>query len=139
MDELWINFASTQNVVRIPWHTVGIFAHPLQIVWIVTASFKLARVPRPKAFALSTEHLVAAFSFVNQYLAIRARFCVIFEKGDGCDSVGIAHVVWIVASGLEFSAVRASVFFACSALPRGRHEAIAFGIGAAMNELIGRA
>ena len=135
--EAWINFASTQNVVRIARHAVGmIFPHPLQVVRVVTASFKLAGVPRPKAVALRAEHLIAAVGFVNGNLAIGAWFCRRFEKRDRSDGVGIAHVVGIVASGLEFPAMRAGVFFARSALPSGRDEAVACGIGAAMNELI---
>lgn len=41
-----INFASTQNLTGFTWHTAGmIFAHPLEVVRIVSASFKLASVP----------------------------------------------------------------------------------------------
>ena len=104
--EAWINFASTQNVVRIARHAVGmIFPHPLQVVRVVSASFKLAGVPRPKAVALCAEHLIAAVGFVNGNLAIWAWFCRRFEKRDRSDGVGIAHVVGIIASGLEFPAM----------------------------------
>ena len=73
-----INFASAKHIVRVARHTAGmIFAHPLQVVRIVSASFKLAGVPRPKAFALSAEHLVTSFSLVNKNLAIRAWFSVV--------------------------------------------------------------
>ena len=102
----------------------------------MTASFKLAGVPRPKAFALGAEHLIAAICFVNGNLAIWARFGRGFEKRDRSDGVGIAKVKRIVASGLEFPAMRAGVFLACSALPSGRDEAVACGIGAAVNELV---
>jgi hypothetical protein len=113
-----------------------IFPHPLQVVRVVTASFKLAGVPRPKAVALRAEHLIAAVGFVNGNLAIRAWFGRRFEKRDRSDGVGIANMKGIVASGLEFPAMGAGVFFAGSALPSGRDEAVACGIGAAMNELI---
>ena len=47
-EEASINFASTQYVTGFAWHPAGmIFAHPLQIVRIVSASFKLASVPGP--------------------------------------------------------------------------------------------
>ena len=104
----------------------------------MTASFKLAGVPRPKAFALCAEHLIAAICFVNGNLAIWARFGRGFEKRDRSDGVGIAKVKRIVASGLEFPAMRAGVFLAGSALPSGRDEAVACGIGAAVNELLPR-
>lgn len=132
-----INFATAQDIAGIARHAVRvIFAHPLEEVRVVTASFKLAGVPRPKAFALGAEHLIAAFCFVNGNLAIWARFGRGFEKRDRSDGVGIAKVKRIVVSGLWFPAVRAGVFLACSALPSGRDEAVAVGMSAAMNELI---
>ena len=112
-------------------------AHPLQVVRIVSASFKLAGVPGPKSFALRAEHLITAFCFVNENFAIRARFSIIFEKCNGSDSVGIANMIGIIASGFEFPAIVAGVFLADAALPSGRDEAVAVGIGAAMDELIG--
>ena len=76
-NESRVNFASTQDFAGFSGHAAGmVFAHPLQVVRIVSASFKLSRVPRPKAFAKSAEHLVAPFSFVNKNFAIRARFSV---------------------------------------------------------------
>jgi hypothetical protein len=43
-----VNFASTQDFAGFSGHAGGmIFAHPLQVVRIVSASFKLAGVPRP--------------------------------------------------------------------------------------------
>jgi hypothetical protein len=102
----------------------------------VTARFKLAGVPRPKAFALGAEHLIAAVGFVNGNLAIWARFGRGFEKRDRSECVGIAKVKRIVVSGLWFPAMRAGVFLACSALPSGRDESVAVGMSAAMNELI---
>jgi hypothetical protein len=104
--EARINFPSTQDISGIARHTAGmIFAHPLQVVRIVTASFKLAGIPRPKTFALSAEHLITAFSFVNKNLAIGARFGVIFEKSDRSDGVGVANMIVIITCGLEFAAV----------------------------------
>ena len=115
-----------------------IFAHPLQIVRIVSACFKSASVPRPKALTLGAEHLITSFSFVNQNLAIWAWFGIIFEKGDGCDRVRIANMIRVIACRFEFSAVRAGVFFTGGALPSGRYESVAIGIRAAMNEGIRR-
>lgn len=132
-----INFATAEDIAGFARHAVWvIFAHPLEVVRVVTASFKLAGVPRPKAFALRAEHLIAAIGFVNGNLAIGARFSRGFEKRDRSDGVGIANMKRIVASGLEFPAMRACVFLARSTLPSGRDEAVACGIGAVMNELI---
>jgi hypothetical protein len=78
--------------------------------------------------------LIAAIGFVNGNLAIWARFGRRFEKRYRSDGVGIAKV----KSGLEFPAMRAGVFLAGSALPSGRDEAVACGIGAAVNELVPR-
>jgi hypothetical protein len=82
-----------------------IFPHPLQVVRIVSASFKLAGIPRPKAFALSAEHLITSLGFVNRNFAIRARFGVGLEKSDRSKSVGIANMIRIIPRSLEFSAV----------------------------------
>ena len=82
-----------------------IFAHPLQVVRVVTASFKLAGVPIPKACALRAEHLIASIGFVNGNLAIGAWFSRGFEKRDRSDGVRIANMKRIVASGLEFPAM----------------------------------
>jgi hypothetical protein len=114
-----------------------IFPHPLQIVWIVSTSFKFASVPRPKSFALSAEHLVTAFGFVDRNFAIWAWFSVVLEEKNGSDSVGIANMRVIIAISLEFPAMRTSVFMACATFPSGRDEAVAVGISTAMNELIG--
>lgn len=133
-----INFATTQNIVRIAWHTAGmIFAHPLQVVWIVSASFKLASVPGPKAFALRAEHLITTLRLVNGNFAVWAWFSVVFEKGDGSDGVLIANMVSIIAIGLGFPAMRACVIFTGGTFPSGRDEAVAVVMSAAMNEYIG--
>jgi hypothetical protein len=113
-------------------------AHPLQVVRIVSASFKFAGVPGPKAFALRAEHLITAFGFVNENFAIRARFCIIFEKGNGSDGIRIANMMRIIPIGLEFPAIGAGVFVADAALPSGRDKAVAVGISTSMNELINR-
>ena len=90
--EVRINFATANNIAWFAWHAAPILAHPLQIMRIVSASFKPASVPRPKALALSAEHLITALGFVNENLAIGAWFCVGLEKGDGSDGVGIANM-----------------------------------------------
>jgi hypothetical protein len=118
--EARINFASTQHVSGITWHATGmIFAHPLQVVWIVSASFKLASVPRPKAFALSAEHLIASFRFVNRNFAVGAWFGVSLEKGYRSDGVRIANMVRIIAIGLQFPAMSTRVLVACGTFPSG--------------------
>ena len=44
--EVRVNFATALNVVRVTRHTAGlIIAHPLQVVRVVTASFKATGVP----------------------------------------------------------------------------------------------
>jgi hypothetical protein len=86
---------------------------------------------------LRAEHLITAFRFVNENFAIGARFSINFEKGNGSDSVGIANMIGIIPICFEFPAIVASVFFADAALPSGRDEAVAVGISAAMDELIG--
>jgi hypothetical protein len=100
----------------------------------VTACFKSPGVPRPKALALGAEHLVTAIGLVNENLAIWAWFSVGFQKSDRCDSVGVADMVRIVATVLEFPAMGASVLVTGCTLPRD--ESVAFGISTAMNELI---
>ena len=133
-----INFPSTQYIARFAWHAPSmIFTHPLQIVWIVSASFKFASVPRPKPFALSAEHLVTPFGFVNRNFAIWAWFCVVLKEKDGSDSVGIADMERIIAISLEFPAMSTSVFLTCATFPSGRDETVAVGISTPMNELIG--
>ena len=135
--EVRINFATAQHIAGIARHAVWvIFAHPLEEVRVVTASFKLAGVPRPKAFTLCAEHLIAAFCFVNGNLAIWARFGRGFEKRDRSEGVRVANMKRIVVSSLWFPAMSAGVFLACSALPSGRDEAVAVGMSAAMNELV---
>ena len=136
--EVVINFAPALNVVGVPRHAaVLIIAHPLQEVWVVSASFKASGVPGPKAFALGAEHLVAAFGLVNGNFAIGAGFSVVLQKSDGSDGVGVANVSGVIVSGLEFPAMRAGVLVAGGALPSGRDEAVACGISAAVNELFG--
>lgn len=76
---------------------------------------------------------------MNENFAIGARFSIIFEKGNGSDSVEIANMIGIIPICFEFPAIGAGVFFADAALPSGRDEAVAVGIGAAMDELIGDA
>ena len=132
-----INFATALNVVGVTRHAAGlIFAHPLQEVWVVTASFKTSGVPGPEAFALCAEHLVTAFGLVDGNLAIGAGFGVVLQESDRCDGVGVANVSGVIVSGLEFPAMRAGVLVAGAALPGGRDEAIAGGISAAVNELL---
>lgn len=77
--EQMINFASTQNIARFARHA-AIATHPLQIMWIVSMSLKLASIPRPKTLALGAKHLVATLSLVNKNLAIGARFCVLLQQ-----------------------------------------------------------
>ena len=124
-EEVMVNFATTQNIVGVARHAAAIFAHPLQIVWIVTASFKLASIPRPQALALRAKHLVTPLGLMNKHLAIWARFSIAFQQSDRCKRVGIANMCVIIASGLEFPAMRTGVFVASGTLPSGRHEAIA--------------
>lgn len=136
--EARINFATTQYIRGITRHATGmIFAHPLQVVRIVTASFKLASVPRPKTLALSAEHLITTLGFVNWDLAIGTGFGVGLEKRDRSDSVRIANMMGVVAIVLKFPAVSTRVFVTSGAFPSGRDEAIAVGISTTMNELIG--
>ena len=131
-----INFATAQDVVGVTRHAAGlIIAHPLQEVWVVTASFKASGVPGPEAFALGAEHLVAAFGLVDGNLAIGAGFSVVLQKSDGSDGVGVANVRGVIVCSLEFPAMGAGVLVAGGALPGGRDEAVAGGISAAVNEL----
>lgn len=103
---------------------------------VVTASFKSSGVPRPKALALRAEHLVTPVGLVHENLAIRAWFSVGLQKSDRGDRVGVAHMVRIVAIGLEFPAMGTSVLVTGGTLPGGRDEAVAFGISTAMNEFV---
>lgn len=80
--------------------------------------------------------MVAALSFVNGNLAIRAWFSVVLQHGDRGDGVWVANVSGVIAFGLEFPAMCAGVLVACGALPGGRDEAVAVGISAAVNELL---
>jgi hypothetical protein len=137
-EEVRVNFATAQNIARVARHTAGmIFTHPLQIVWIVTASFKATSVPRPKALALSAEHLVTALGLVDENLAIGTRLCVGLEKSDRSNGVGVANMCGIIAFSLELPAMRAGVLVTGCTLPSGRHEAVAVGISTAVNELFG--
>ena len=132
-----INFATALYVIRIARHAAGmIFADPLQVVRVVTASFKLAGVPRPKTFALRAEHLIAPFGFVYKNLATGAWLRGCFEKRNRSDSIRIANVFGIIAIILGFPALRTSVFVACSAFPGRRDEAVAVGMSTAVNELV---
>jgi hypothetical protein len=135
-NESGINFASTQNIIRIARKPTAIFAHPLQIVWIVSANFKSPGIPRPKALALGAKHLITSLGLVNENLAIRARFSVLLQQSDGSKGVGIANMCIIIASGLEFPAMCTSVLVASGTLPSGRQKAIAVGISTSMNELV---
>lgn len=125
--EVVINFATAQNIAGFTRDTAAaaIIAHPLQVVWVVSASFKASSIPRPKALALGAEHLITSVGFVNRNLAIRAWFGVVLQSGDGSDSIGIANMKRIVVRGLEFAAVRTGVLVTCGTLPSGRHEAVA--------------
>lgn len=134
-----INFATALYVIGITRHAAGmIFAHPLQVVRVVTASFKLAGVPGPKAFALRAEHLIASFSFVYKNLATGAWLRGCFEKRNRSDSIRIAKVFGIITMILGFPALRTRVFVACSTFPSGRDEAVAVRMSAAVNELVPR-
>jgi len=100
-NESGINFASTQNIIGIARHAIGmVFAHPLQIVWIVSAKFKSPSIPRPKALALRAKHLVAPLSLVNKNLAIWTGFCVLLQQRNRCERVGIANMCLIIPVGL---------------------------------------
>ena len=107
-NEVMINFATAKHIVGIARHASSIssvFAHPLEIVGVVSASFKSSGVPRPKALALCAEHLVTAIGLVNENLAIWAWFSIGLQKSDGSDGIRVAHMVRIVAIGLEFPAM----------------------------------
>jgi len=130
-----VNFASAQNVAKFA-RNGAIGPHPLQIMRIVSASFKLASVPRPKALALRAKHLVASLGLVNKNLAIGTGFCVLLQQSDRGERVGIANMCLIIPGGLEFPAMRTGVLVASGTLPSGRHKAIAVGISTAMNELL---
>ena len=132
-----INFASTQDIIRIARHAIGmVFAHPLQIVWIVSAKFKSPSIPRPKALALGAKHLVAPLGLVNKHLAIWTRFSVLLQQRNRCERVWIANMCLIIPVGLEFPAMGTGVLVASGTLPGGRHKAIAVGISTAMHKLL---
>lgn len=138
-NEVMINFATAKHIVGIARHASSIssvFAHPLEIVGVVSASFKSSGVPRPKALALCAEHLVTAIGLVNENLAIWAWFGIGLQKSDGSDGIRVAHMVRIVAIGLEFPAMRASELVTGGTLPSGRDESVAARISTAMNELV---
>lgn len=86
---------------------------------------------------MRAKHLIASLGLVNGNLAVGTGFGVVFEKGNRSDGVRIADMVGIIATGLEFPAIVAGVFVTDAALPGGRDEAVAVGISAAMDELIG--
>lgn len=98
--EVVINFATAKNIAWFAWHAAAILAHPLQVVRVVSASFKSPCIPRPKALALGAEHLITSVGFVNRNLAIRAWLGVVLQSGDGSDSVRIAYMKRIVVRGL---------------------------------------
>lgn len=138
VNEVRINFATAQDIAGIARHAIGmIIAHPLQVMRVVPASFKLSGFPRPKAFALRAEHLIAAFGFVNKNFAIGARFSIAFQKSERRHGVRIANVVGVIAKCLRFPALRASEFVTGSAFPSGRNESVAVVMSAAVNELVG--
>ena len=137
--EVMINFATAKNIVGIARHAAtisSVFAHPLQIVGVVSASFKSSGVPRPKALALGAEHLVTPIGLVNENLAIGAWFSIGLQKSDGSDGIRVAHMVWIVAFRLGFPAMRASELVTGGTLPSGRDESVAVVMSTAMNELV---
>ena len=131
-----VNFASTQHIIRIARHAAAIFAHPLQIMRIVSAKFKSPSIPRPKALALRAKHLITALSLVNKNLAIWTGFCVLLQQSDRRERVGIANMCLIIPGGLEFPAMGTGVLVASGTLPSGRHKAIAIGISTAMHKLL---
>jgi hypothetical protein len=137
--ETMINFAPAQNIAGFPRHAAGmIFAHPHQIMRIVSASFKAPGVPRPKALALRAKHLITPLRFMHKNLAIGARFRISLENSDRRDGIRIANMQRVVAFTRGFPAVGASVLVASCALPSGRHEAVAICVSATMNELLVR-
>ena len=131
-----INFATTQHIIWIARHAAAIFAHPLQIMRIVSANLKSPGIPRPKALALGAKHLVAALSLVNKNLAIGAWFSVLLQERNRRKRVGIANMCVIIPGGLEFPAMCTGVLVASGTLPSGRHKAITVGISTAMYELL---
>lgn len=133
--EVMINFATAKHIVGIARHAAGL-AHPLQIVGVVSASFKSSGVPRPKALALGAEHLVTPIGLVHENLAIGAWFSIGLQKSDGSDGIRVAHMVWIVAFRLGFPAMRASELVTGGTLPSGRDESVAVVMSTAMNELV---
>ena len=113
-----------------------VFAHPLQIMRIVSANLKLPGIPRPEPLALRAKHLVASLGLVNEHLTIRARFSVLLQQSNRRERVGIANMCIIIPSGLEFPAMGTRVFVAGGTLPSGRHKAIAVGISTSMHKLL---
>lgn len=135
-EEVVINFATAENVIGVARHTAGmIVAHPLQVVRVVTASFKSSGIPGPKALALGAKHLVTTLGLVNGNLAIGAGFCVVLQESDRGDGVGVANVSGVIVSSLEFPAMCTGVLVTGAALPSRRDEAVAVGISTAVNEL----
>lgn len=135
-EEMMVNFATAENVIRVARHTAGmIIAHPLQVVWIVSASFKAPGVPRPKALALGAKHLVTPLGLVNGNLAIGAGFSVVLQESDRGNRVGVTNVERVIALSLEFPAMCTGVLVTGAALPGGRDEAVAVGISTAVNKL----
>lgn len=131
-----VNFASTQNIVRFARHAAGVFAHPLQIMRIVSANLKSSSIPRPKALTLGAKHLVASLGLMNENLAIGARFSVLLQERNGSNRVGIANMCVIMPGSLKFPAMCTGVLVASCTLPSGREKAIAFRISTAMYELL---
>lgn len=135
-EEVMVNFAPTHHIVGVAWHTAAIFAHPLQIMRIVSANLKPPSIPRPQALALRAKHLVAALRLVDENLAIWARLSVLLQQSHRSKGVGIANMRLIIPGSLEFPAMRTGVLVASGTLPSGRHKAIAVGISTAMHELL---
>ena len=135
VEEMRVNFATAQDIVGVARHAATIIAHPLQEVWVVTASFKATGVPRPKALALGAKHLVTALGLVNGNLAIWTRLGVGLEKSDRSDGVGVANVSGVIVCVLGFPAMGAGVLVAGGALPSGRDEAVAVVMSASVDEM----
>ena len=98
--EVVINLSSAKDIGGIAGHAAPIFAHPLQIMRIVSANLKLPGIPRPEPLALRAKHLVAPLGLVNKHLAIRTMFCIPLQQSDRRERVGIANMCLIIPGGL---------------------------------------
>ena len=110
-----VDFATTLNVSRVTRHSstsgTTAFAHPLQVVRIVSSFFNASRFPGPQILARRAEHLVTSFRLVNvdSTSGTRAGFRVRFHELDGFNRVWIANmrISFFLCGSLDFVAVRA--------------------------------